>query len=83
MRVIDVPRAIAAVLCVILLDGAVYAQHVLTHKVLILWRLSVHHADTGSDVSTALRFHPLEVLLDGDQDGRRGRARRARAWRRF
>lgn len=64
MRVIDVPRAIAAVLCVILLDGAVYAQHVLTHKVPILWRLHrVHHADTGFDVSTALRFHPLEVLL--------------------
>lgn len=51
-------------LCVVLLDGAIYLQHVIFHKVHFLWRLHrVHHADTDLDVTSALRFHPLEILL--------------------
>lgn len=49
---------------VIALDFAIYAQHVLMHRVPALWRLHrVHHADPAFDASTGLRFHPLESLL--------------------
>jgi len=48
----------------ITLDLAIYTQHVVFHKVSWLWRLHrVHHYDTQFDVSTAVRFHPLEILL--------------------
>ena len=46
------------------LDLAIYAQHVAFHKVPVLWRLHrMHHADLDIDVSTGLRFHPIEILL--------------------
>lgn len=49
---------------VVLLDLAIYWQHRLLHMLPILWRLHrTHHADVGFDVTTALRFHPLEVAL--------------------
>ena len=49
---------------VLLLDLAIYGQHVLTHRVPFLWRLhSIHHADSDVDLSTALRFHPVEIAL--------------------
>ncbi len=51
-------------LFLILLDLIIWAQHLLFHKVPWLWRLHrVHHTDTELDVSSALRFHPLEILL--------------------
>jgi sterol desaturase/sphingolipid hydroxylase (fatty acid hydroxylase superfamily) len=54
--------AIAATL--ILLDLSIYLQHRLFHVFPWLWRVHrVHHADPEVDVSTALRFHPLESLL--------------------
>ncbi|MFT5113685.1 MAG: sterol desaturase/sphingolipid hydroxylase (fatty acid hydroxylase superfamily), partial [Parasphingorhabdus sp.] len=47
-----------------LLDLAIYFQHRIFHAVPLLWRLHrVHHSDIGFDVTTALRFHPLEILL--------------------
>ncbi|MDQ6986571.1 MAG: sterol desaturase family protein, partial [Mariprofundaceae bacterium] len=52
------------VVSVLLLDLLIYAQHVLFHAVPVLWRLhKVHHADQEIDVSTGLRFHPIEILL--------------------
>jgi len=52
------------VICVIVLDFAIYWQHVATHKFPILWRMhKVHHADPDMDVTTAVRFHPLELTL--------------------
>jgi sterol desaturase/sphingolipid hydroxylase (fatty acid hydroxylase superfamily) len=46
------------------LDLAIYAQHVAFHKVPLLWRLHrMHHADPDIDVSTGLRFHPIEIVL--------------------
>ena len=47
-----------------LLDLTIYAQHRLLHVLPWLWRVHrVHHADPEVDVSTALRFHPLESVL--------------------
>ena len=48
----------------VLLDLAIYLQHVLFHAVPVLWRLHrMHHADLDFDVTTGARFHPLEILL--------------------
>lgn len=56
--------AIEVLLAIILLDLAIYAQHVATHKIPLLWRLhKVHHSDRDFDTSTALRFHPIEIML--------------------
>lgn len=45
------------------LDLAIWAQHLVTHKVPILWRFHrVHHADRDMDVTTGFRFHPVEIL---------------------
>ena len=55
---------IAVVVSLLLLDLLVYVQHRVFHAVPLLWRLHrVHHADQEIDVSTGLRFHPLEILL--------------------
>src|ERR1700730_15595017 len=49
---------------VVVLDLAIYLQHVLFHAVPALWRLHrMHHADLEFDVTTGLRFHPIEILL--------------------
>lgn len=51
-------------LSVIVLDLVIYWQHVVFHRLPILWRLhKVHHADRDFDVTTGLRFHPLEIFL--------------------
>ncbi len=51
-------------LAVILLDLVVYFQHVLMHAVPILWRLHmVHHSYMDFDVTTGVRFHPIEIVL--------------------
>jgi len=60
----DAPYWLAIVLTVILLDFAVYLQHVMFHAVPLFWRLHmVHHADLDFDVTTGLRFHTIEILL--------------------
>ncbi|HMV69603.1 MAG TPA: sterol desaturase family protein [Myxococcota bacterium] len=51
-------------LAVIALDAAIWLQHVMFHRVPWLWRLHrVHHSDPDYDVTTALRFHPVEIVL--------------------
>jgi sterol desaturase/sphingolipid hydroxylase (fatty acid hydroxylase superfamily) len=59
-----VPFWPALILALLLLDLTVYLQHRLFHAVPLLWRLHrVHHADIEFDVTTALRFHPGEMLV--------------------
>ncbi|HKL68065.1 sterol desaturase family protein [Salibaculum sp.] len=61
---LGVSGAFAVIAGVLLLDLAIYGQHVMFHKVPVLWRLHrMHHADPHFDVSTALRFHPVEIVL--------------------
>jgi sterol desaturase/sphingolipid hydroxylase (fatty acid hydroxylase superfamily) len=63
-NVIAAPAWLAVVGSVVILDLAIYLQHVLFHAVPALWRLHrMHHADLEFDVSTGLRFHPIEILL--------------------
>ena len=63
-NLIPAPAWVAVLAAFLLLDLAIYLQHMLFHAVPLLWRLHrVHHADLEFDVTTGLRFHPLEILL--------------------
>jgi sterol desaturase/sphingolipid hydroxylase (fatty acid hydroxylase superfamily) len=58
------PWWLAIPLAVLILDLAIYFQHVLFHAVPALWRLHrMHHADLEFDVTTGIRFHPIEIVL--------------------
>jgi sterol desaturase/sphingolipid hydroxylase (fatty acid hydroxylase superfamily) len=64
MHLLGLRLSVAALAGFIVLDLIVYAQHVLFHKVPLLWRLHrMHHADLDVDVSTGGRFHPFEILI--------------------
>jgi sterol desaturase/sphingolipid hydroxylase (fatty acid hydroxylase superfamily) len=61
---LPLPPWTAVIAAVIVLDLAIYFQHVLFHAVPALWRLHrMHHADLEFDVTTGVRFHPLEILV--------------------
>jgi sterol desaturase/sphingolipid hydroxylase (fatty acid hydroxylase superfamily) len=63
-NVVSLPNWFAVLSSVILLDLAIYLQHVMFHAVPLFWRLHmVHHADLDFDVTTGLRFHTIEILL--------------------
>ena len=58
------PSWIAFLVSFLLFDLAIYWQHVIFHAVPLLWRLHrLHHSDLEFDVTTGLRFHPLEILI--------------------
>ena len=58
------PDWLEIALAVIIFDLAIWFQHLVSHKVPIFWRLhQMHHADVDIDVTTALRFHPIEIGL--------------------
>ena len=58
------PPWLEGLVAVVLLDFAIYLQHVLFHAVPLLWRFHrVHHSDRDFDVTTGVRFHPVEILL--------------------
>ncbi|MBF0109606.1 MAG: sterol desaturase family protein [Magnetococcales bacterium] len=58
------PGWLELLLALMLLDLVIYLQHVAFHALPVLWRLHlVHHADLDFDVTTGLRFHPIEIIL--------------------
>ena len=60
----DLPYWLDIVVGIVLLDLVIYLKHVMFHAIPILWRLHmVHHADLDYDVTTGLRFHPIEIFL--------------------
>ena len=60
----NLPKALEIGLAILILDLAIWLQHLITHKIPVLWRLHrVHHADRDMDVTTAVRFHPIEIAL--------------------
>ena len=59
-----VPFWPAALVTVVALDLVIYLQHVIFHRVPWLWRVHrMHHADMDIDVTTGLRFHPIEIMF--------------------
>lgn len=64
LSLLHAPGWVGALCTMIVLDFAVWLQHVISHKVPLLWRLHrMHHADRDVDVTTAIRFHPIEIAL--------------------
>jgi sterol desaturase/sphingolipid hydroxylase (fatty acid hydroxylase superfamily) len=64
VNALALPAWLAIPLAIILLDLAIYFQHVMFHAVPTLWRLHrVHHSDPDFDLTTGLRFHPLEIVI--------------------
>lgn len=63
-NLLDWPNWLEFIIAFLVLDLAIWYQHVLFHKIPWLWRLhSVHHADRDLDASSGIRFHPLEFLV--------------------
>ncbi|MCH9809365.1 MAG: sterol desaturase family protein [Alphaproteobacteria bacterium] len=63
-NVIGLPNWLEFILALLILDLAIWFQHFVSHKVPMFWQLhQVHHADVDIDVSTAIRFHPVEIAL--------------------
>jgi sterol desaturase/sphingolipid hydroxylase (fatty acid hydroxylase superfamily) len=63
-NLIAAPAWLEIVAAVVILDLAIWAQHLVFHYVPVLWRLHrLHHADQDYDVTTGARFHPIEILL--------------------
>lgn len=64
LSLVELPAWAAFVLAFLLLDLAIYAQHVVFHKVPLLWRFHrMHHSDVDFDTTTGIRFHPIEIVL--------------------
>jgi len=64
LNLIDINLALKSLIAVLILDFFIYWQHVIFHKIPVLWRLhQVHHSDDNYDFTTALRFHPVEIIL--------------------
>jgi sterol desaturase/sphingolipid hydroxylase (fatty acid hydroxylase superfamily) len=64
LNIVQVPAWAAVLISVVLLDLVIYFQHVMFHAVPTLWRLHrVHHADLEFDVTSGVRFHPIEILI--------------------
>lgn len=63
-NVLALPDLVVAVSGILLLDMAIYWQHRFMHTNKTLWRLhKVHHSDPDFDTTTALRFHPIEIII--------------------
>ncbi len=64
LNLFDSPAWLELAIALALLDLAIYWQHRLLHTSPLLWRLHrAHHTDVTLDATSALRFHPLEILL--------------------
>lgn len=63
-NLVSIHSGLAFIFSLLLLDLTIYWQHRLFHRLPILWRLhQVHHTDPDIDVTTAVRFHPIEILI--------------------
>lgn len=64
LKLMRLPVWLDVALSLVLLDYTLFVWHVLTHRVPLLWRLhEVHHVDADLDLTTAVRFHALEMLV--------------------
>lgn len=64
LNVVALPAWLEIVIAIVLMDMAIWAQHVASHKIPLLWRFhKVHHVDRDIDVTTGARFHPVEIIF--------------------
>jgi len=60
----ELPYLLKIIFSVLVLDFVIYLQHIVFHSVPLFWRLHmVHHTDMDIDVTTGVRFHPIEIIL--------------------
>ncbi|MEL7229417.1 MAG: sterol desaturase family protein [Pseudomonadota bacterium] len=63
-NMVDAPLWLAVIVSIVLLDFAVWFSHLASHKVPLFWRFHrMHHSDRDIDVTTAIRFHPIEIIV--------------------
>jgi sterol desaturase/sphingolipid hydroxylase (fatty acid hydroxylase superfamily) len=63
-QALGLPYWLLVLAAIIILDFAIWLQHVISHKIPAIWAFhQVHHADRDFDVTTAIRFHPVEIAL--------------------
>ena len=64
LNLVALPGWIEVIVVILIMDLAIWVQHLLSHKIPLLWRIHrVHHSDIEFDVTTAIRFHPVEIAL--------------------
>lgn len=64
LNTVDLPLWLKLIIGIMVLDLVIYLQHVMFHAIPILWRLHMmHHVDLDYDLTTGLRFHPIEMVL--------------------
>ncbi len=64
LYLVSLPVWLEWLIAIVVLDWVIWAQHLATHKIPILWRIHrVHHSDVEMDASTAVRFHPVEIVF--------------------
>lgn len=64
LALVDLPIWAEVIIAFLLLDMLIYAQHIAFHKIPVLWRFhKVHHADRDLDVTSGVRFHPVEAVI--------------------
>ncbi len=58
------PAWIEIIAAIVILDFAIWLQHFASHMIPMIWQMhQVHHADIDIDVTTAIRFHPVEIAM--------------------
>lgn len=63
-NMVSAPGWLAVAISLLALDMTIYWQHRLMHVVPVLWRLHrLHHTDLALDVTSGVRFHPLEIVF--------------------
>lgn len=64
LNLYELPFIVKFILAFVLMDLAIYFQHVMFHALPLFWRFHrVHHSDLDCDITTGLRFHPFEMII--------------------
>ena len=63
-NLIDIGFLPTLIFSLLSLDLLIYGQHVMMHRIPLFWRLHrMHHTELGLDVTSAVRFHPIEIII--------------------
>ncbi len=64
LHLVEGPLWLEAAIGILALDFIIYWQHRIFHVVPLLWRFHMmHHSDLDLDVTSGVRFHPVEIVL--------------------
>lgn len=61
---IQISNEFEVILSLLMMDCVIYLQHAMFHAIPLMWRFHrMHHADLDLDVTSGIRFHPIEIIL--------------------